>query len=114
MGVALVFMSVARAQGEEDALRISSIRPGGTARSNGLANAFGAVGADPVSVAINPAGMALYRAVSDHSGLRGDTPRSKRVVRSFSRVIVGFMFSLPLPERGRTFPCNTFGILPER
>lgn len=64
VGVALVFMSVARAQGEEDALRISSIRPGGTARSNGLANAFGAVGADPVSVAINPAGMALYRASS--------------------------------------------------
>lgn len=60
-GAWLVIAISAHAQGEEDALRISTIRPGGTARSNGLANAFGAIGADPVSVAINPAGMALYR-----------------------------------------------------
>lgn len=44
------------AQGEEDALRTSTLRPGGTARSNGMANAFGAVGADPGSFSINPAG----------------------------------------------------------
>ncbi|MBL0128100.1 MAG: hypothetical protein IPP83_11735 [Flavobacteriales bacterium] len=50
------------AQNEEDALRLSSFGGGGTARSNGLANAIGAVGADPMSVMINPAGMALYRA----------------------------------------------------
>lgn len=49
------------AQNEEDALRISNVFPGGTARSAGMANAFGALGADPSSVGINPAGMALYR-----------------------------------------------------
>ncbi|MBP6699281.1 MAG: aromatic hydrocarbon degradation protein, partial [Flavobacteriales bacterium] len=49
------------AQNEEDALRISTGQPGGTARSNGMANAFGALGADPVSISINPAGLALYR-----------------------------------------------------
>lgn len=49
------------AQSEEDALRISTLMPGGTARSNGLANAFGAVGADPAAIGINPAGFGLYR-----------------------------------------------------
>ena len=43
------------AQNETDAIRFSSLSQGGTARSNGMANAFGALGADPVSVAINPA-----------------------------------------------------------
>lgn len=51
-------------QSEEDALRIASQQPGGTARSNGLANAFGAVGADPAAISINPAGFALYRSTS--------------------------------------------------
>lgn len=51
----------ARAQNEVDALRLSTLRPGGTARSAGLANAFGAVGADPVAIGINPAGFGLYR-----------------------------------------------------
>ncbi|WKZ64911.1 MAG: hypothetical protein QY325_09055 [Flavobacteriales bacterium] len=56
--------SGARAQSEEDALRMATSRPGGTARSNGMGNAFGALGADPVAAGINPAGMALYRASS--------------------------------------------------
>jgi hypothetical protein len=51
-------------QSEEDALNLSSFGLGGTARSNGLANAFGALGADPVSVTINPAGMGLYNTSS--------------------------------------------------
>lgn len=49
------------AQNETDAIRFSSVAPGGTARSNGMANAFGALGADPVSATINPAGLGLYR-----------------------------------------------------
>lgn len=52
------------AQSEEDALNFSSFGLGGTARSNGLANAFGALGADPVSVTINPAGLGLYNTSS--------------------------------------------------
>lgn len=49
------------AQNEEDALRIGTLLPGGTGRSTGLANAFGALGADPASAGINPAGFGLYR-----------------------------------------------------
>lgn len=51
----------AQAQNEEDALRASMVAPGGTARSIGLANAFGAVGADPSAIGINPAGLGMYR-----------------------------------------------------
>lgn len=50
------------AQNEEDALRYSNPLPGGTARSWGMAGAFGAVGADPASATINPAGFGLYNA----------------------------------------------------
>lgn len=53
--------TVGHTQNEEDALRSSYIAPGGTARSLGMANAFGALGADGSSIAINPAGMGLYR-----------------------------------------------------
>jgi len=49
------------AQNEEDALRLSTVQPGGTARSIGVANAFGALGADAGSIGINPGGMGLYR-----------------------------------------------------
>jgi hypothetical protein len=57
----LLGSATAHAQNEEDALRIGTVRPGGTARSAGLANAFGAVGADPAAFGINPAGFGLYR-----------------------------------------------------
>ncbi|MCB0765340.1 MAG: hypothetical protein KDB84_11580, partial [Flavobacteriales bacterium] len=61
VSMGLLALIEGQAQSEEDALRISSLMTGGTARSNGLANAFGAVGADPVSIGINPAGFGLYR-----------------------------------------------------
>ncbi|HEY0976335.1 MAG TPA: hypothetical protein VGE21_02600 [Flavobacteriales bacterium] len=48
------------AQNEEDALRYSSTLPGGTARSWGMGSAMGAVGADPISASLNPAGFGLY------------------------------------------------------
>ncbi len=49
------------AQNEEDALRISTLMPGGTARSAGMGNAFGALGADGSAISINPAGFGVYR-----------------------------------------------------
>jgi hypothetical protein len=58
---ALAILPHAHAQNEEDALRIGTLMPGGTGRSAGMANAFGAVGADPASIGINPAGFGLYR-----------------------------------------------------
>lgn len=48
------------AQNEDDALRLSFTQEGGTARSAAMANAFGALGADPISAEINPAGIGLY------------------------------------------------------
>lgn len=52
--------TAAYGQNEEDAVRFSSYLPGGTARSWALGSAMGAVGADPSSISLNPAGMALY------------------------------------------------------
>lgn len=50
------------AQNEEDVMRFSNILPGGTARSWGMGGAMGAVGADPASASLNPAGFGLYNA----------------------------------------------------
>jgi len=60
--LALLLISVgASAQNEEDVLRIRDVHPGGTGRSNGIANAFGALGADAAAATINPGSMGLYR-----------------------------------------------------
>lgn len=48
-------------QTQLDALRFSQLEYGGTARSVAMGNSFGALGADLSSMAINPAGIALYR-----------------------------------------------------
>lgn len=50
------------AQGYEDALRFNTNELTGTARSQAMGSAFGAVGADLSTMSINPAGMAVYRA----------------------------------------------------
>lgn len=49
------------AQTDADALRYSMLNYGSTARSLGMGNSFGALGADFSSLASNPAGIALYR-----------------------------------------------------
>ncbi len=51
----------AHAQDQSDALRYSQHSFGTTARSLGMGGAFGALGADFSSLAINPAGIAVYR-----------------------------------------------------
>jgi long-subunit fatty acid transport protein len=48
-------------QTETDLMRYSSTHFGGSARYNGVAGAFGAVGADLSVMGTNPAGMARYR-----------------------------------------------------
>lgn len=56
-----------------DALRYSSVKLEGTARSGGMGNAFGALGGDFTASAINPAGLGVYRssefAVSPNFGM---------------------------------------------
>jgi hypothetical protein len=49
------------AQNEQDALLYSQHKVFGTARVQGVGGAFGALGSDVSSIAINPAGIALYR-----------------------------------------------------
>lgn len=49
------------AQNEDDALRYSATKLGGTARNVALGGAFGALGSDFSSLSINPGGLALYR-----------------------------------------------------
>ncbi|MFO7617742.1 MAG: hypothetical protein R6V75_10880 [Bacteroidales bacterium] len=49
------------AQNEQDALRYSMIQTGGTTRSLSMGGAFGAVGGDFSSLALNPAGLGIYR-----------------------------------------------------
>ncbi len=48
-------------QNEEDVYRYSQLQFGGSARSQGVAGAFGAIGADFSVLSTNPAGMGRYR-----------------------------------------------------
>lgn len=50
------------AQGEADAIRYSRTEITGTARSMGMAGAFGALGGDASALATNPAGIGVYTA----------------------------------------------------
>ena len=58
--VTLLALAHLQAQNEEDALRIGTMRPQGTARSLGLGGAFGALGGDPGALWVNPGAMGLY------------------------------------------------------
>ncbi len=57
----ILYTAISFAQNEVDALRYSQLTFGGTARSNGMAGAFGALGADFSGLSINPGGIAMYR-----------------------------------------------------
>jgi len=117
----LVFGSYVLAQSEEDALRISSLMPGGTSRSNGLANAFGAVGADPVCISINPAGFGLYRtsefsmtpsfevndAESGYYGTRASDTRNRFYVGNIALI-------LNTPSKKGDWRSGTFGVVYDR
>ncbi len=110
------------AQNEEDALRLAYTRPGGTARSAAMANAFGALGADPVSAMLNPAGLGLYVAseisitpafeVNDASSLYyGST--SGGTASRFHMSDMALIMNTPMPK-GSTWRSGTFGIVFDR
>lgn len=61
LGCGMLVASSLYAQNDADALRFSMFNYGSTARSLGMGNSFGALGADFSSMAINPAGIGLYR-----------------------------------------------------
>jgi hypothetical protein len=61
---AAAFLSIslpAFAQDQTDAFRYSYLSPSGTARSIGFGSALGSVGGDFSSLAVNPAGIGIYR-----------------------------------------------------
>lgn len=110
------------AQNEDDALRASYVAPGGTARSLGMANAFGALGADGVSVAINPAGLGLYRkseiSFSPSVEVNGVTSRyyGTSATDSKTRFYFGNLaLVLHSPaENGSDWRSSTFGVVYDR
>ena len=59
--LAVLLCLSAIAQSEADALRYSFYIPNGTARANGMAGSFGALGADPSVIGFNPASMGVYK-----------------------------------------------------
>lgn len=77
-------------QNDLDAIRYSQTYFGGTARSKAMAGSFGALGADGSAMAINPAGIGLYKkgdiniglglkfstAKATHNGTEFSTPTS--------------------------------------
>ncbi len=70
--LSVMLLVSARAQNEQDALRYSQSSLFGSARVQGAGGAFGALGADLSAIAINPAGIGLYRR-SEFSGSFGVT-----------------------------------------
>lgn len=62
IALALAIGTTANAQTYIDALRFNKTQYEGTARSQAMGSAFGALGADLTSQSINPAGIAAYRA----------------------------------------------------
>lgn len=60
LGLLCLFVNLS-AQTLDDALRFNKRELTGTARSMGMANAFGALGGDLSAISINPAGIAVYR-----------------------------------------------------
>lgn len=116
-------LTTASAQNEQDALRFSSITPGGTARSIGLANAFGALGADPVSAAINPAGLGMYRTseISFTPSLDVSTVNSQYLGTGSSDAKSRFYFgnlalilNSPAENAGSDWRSSTFGVVYNR
>lgn len=100
----MLFASLASdtlAQNEEDALRYSWSLPGGTARSWALGSAMGAVGADPGSASLNPAGFGLYNTSefsitpglevntvrSTHYGTTADGSNTRAYINNFAAVL---------------------------
>ncbi|MEL6812244.1 MAG: transporter, partial [Bacteroidota bacterium] len=58
--IALLSLTIGKAQGLTDGLRYSNEYTQGTARFHALSGAFGALGGDLSSIAINPAGSAIF------------------------------------------------------
>jgi hypothetical protein len=99
----LIYSSLT-AQNSSDALRYSRIFYDGSARFQGLAGAFGAVGADFSVTATNPAGIGLYKSAEftfspslfiNHSSAEYNGNTSVDNKGNFGMGSVGFLFTIP-------------------
>lgn len=119
--VGLLFVPALLAQNEVDALRISTSTPGGTGRSTGLANAFGALGADPVAAGINPAGFGLYRTselsvtpMVEVNGVTSTAYGTQAVDSKTTFVMNNLALILNNPSKGGDWRSGTFGVVYDR
>ncbi len=118
--IVLAFMGVpAMAQDYTDALRFNTNDLLGTARTQAMAGAFGAVGADLTSMSINPAGMGVYRAtemgitmgvnaIKDDASYYATESNADRVKASFNQLGVGFSIGRMRENGGGVVAHNIF------
>ncbi|MFA8300095.1 MAG: OmpP1/FadL family transporter [Hyphomicrobiales bacterium] len=115
------FIGVVKGQGAYDAIRFARLNPGGTARSVSMGGAFGALGGDPSSLSLNPAGLGVYRSSefsvtpvitlgNAKSTYLNETNTDGRGVFNFGNI--GLIFSNEIPNRLNTdgFRFVNFGI----
>lgn len=107
--IALVTLSfTSQAQDVYDVIRFSRINPGGSARYVSMGGAFGALGGDLSTLAVNPAGIGVFRASefsftpsiyvgSAESTYLGNTLNDSR--GSFNIGNVGVVFANEIPDR---------------
>lgn len=108
----LLIANYSYSQGEVEALKFSRNELYGTARSMSMGNAFGALGGDLAGVAINPAGIAVYRSseVVGTFGLLQNASKAsgiRREVNNFDMHNMGFVGYFPL--RNDVIPMINFG-----
>ena len=110
---------MSHAQDYTDALRFNRNDLMGTARSQAMAGAYGAVGADLSSMSINPAGMAVYRAteiglslgvnvIKDESEFYQSNGSDDRVRVPFDQIGAAFSIGRMREEGGGLYSSNMF------
>ena len=108
----LIVSSSLFAQGEVDALRFSREGLYGTARAMSMGGAFGALGGDQSALAINPAGIGVYRSsevvgtfnLSNNQSVVGDQTANKTRFNMDNLGCVGYF-----PLRNDMMPVVNFG-----
>ncbi|MCC6818030.1 MAG: hypothetical protein IT245_03955 [Bacteroidia bacterium] len=104
MAITYFIFNGLKAQNEADAIRYAFQTIGSTARSYGIAGAFGGIGADFSCASINPSGMARYRSnqfglstsfynIRDNASYINMELQDKKF--NFNLPNVGFVFNIP-------------------
>ncbi len=111
-------MTFSKAQNITDALRYSTENLNGTARFNALSGAFGALGGDVSSIALNPAGSAIFTnsagtaTISVIDKKNSSTYFNTKTTSSDTNLKfnqLGFVFVLNNSKQGTSFNKFTFG-----